>query len=111
MLQVALTHPYAVDPERVAAIVYFGPGINVAPVEASLAIKVITLVPVVGVDPVTTLASEDDIGVAGEGVDVNHIVSGLAVYPVAYPVAPALVERIVIVAAETRVASTLLVNR
>jgi hypothetical protein len=57
MEPVTLTHPYPIDPKRVAAIVYFDPSINVALVEASLAIKLVALVPIVGVEPVAPQAT------------------------------------------------------
>ena len=58
-----LTHSYPIDPQRVAAVVYFDPRINVALVEASLAIKLVALVPIVGVEPVAAKTREDDVGV------------------------------------------------
>jgi hypothetical protein len=58
-----LTHSFPIDPEGVATIVYFDSSINVAPVEASLAIKLVALVPIVGVEPVAAKTREDDVGV------------------------------------------------
>ncbi len=69
-----LTHFIPVDPEVVATIVYFDSSINVARVDASLAIKLVALVPIVSLERVAAHASEDDVGVAGEGVDVNRTV-------------------------------------